>query len=92
MKKLARWWPFFAIISLILLVIDTIQTVPYLEGVWYVLVAVTYGLIFLQKNVSEQDTAHWRNVLGIFLILLLLLVGVVNIILTYDSRDALLFL
>ncbi|MBM0064556.1 hypothetical protein [Alkalicoccobacillus gibsonii] len=77
MKKLARWWPFFAIISLIVLVIDTIQTVPYLEGVWYVLVAVTYGLIFLQKNVSKQDTAHWRNVLGIFLILLLLLVGVV---------------
>ncbi|MEK4564771.1 hypothetical protein MKX54_08900 [Alkalihalobacillus sp. FSL R5-0424] len=80
LAKLARWWPFFAVISLLLIIIHFTMDIPYVRGISRILIAFTYGLILLNTYyTNEIKFARWRYVLGILFILILFVTGVISL-------------
>ncbi|MFK3937877.1 hypothetical protein ACI2JA_10245 [Alkalihalobacillus sp. NPDC078783] len=80
LKKFARWWPLFAVISLILIIMHFAIEVPYVRGISRILIAFTYGLILLNTYyTNEIKFARWRYVLGILFILVLFITGLISL-------------
>ncbi|MCM2674250.1 hypothetical protein [Alkalicoccobacillus plakortidis] len=79
MKLIAKFWPLFAFISIAIIIINFFTEIAYLDGVWYLLVATTYALIFLDIHVhSKSNLSGWWYILGAACIISLAVVGVMR--------------
>ena len=79
LKLIAKFWPLFAFISIVVIIINFFTDIAYLDGVWYLLVATTYALIFLDFRVhSKSNLSGWWYISGVACIISLAVVGVMR--------------